>query len=41
MIPVLTAISNDKDYAKIFVDQLAFTNQGTWLWLFRPAAIAH
>ena len=26
-IPVLTAISNDKDYAKIFVDQLALWGQ--------------
>ena len=30
-VPVLTAISNDKDYARIFVDQIGLWGQpGTW-----------
>ena len=38
-IPVLTAISNDKDYAKIFVDQLEALelSRGIWRWPSRPA----
>jgi D-sedoheptulose 7-phosphate isomerase len=30
-VPVLTAISNDKDYARIFVDRIDYgANPGTW-----------